>query len=148
MQGHDLDPDRRIGYVPGVFDMLHVGHLNIFRHARRECDHLIAGVVTDEHALSVKGRMPVVPLAERVEMVQQCRLVDEAVVEDSATKLEMWERLRFHIIFKGDDWRGTPKGDALEKDLGAVGVEVVYFPYTVTTSSTMLRDVLQSHLAS
>lgn len=147
MKGHSRDPGTRIGYVPGVFDMLHVGHLNIFRHARSACDHLIAGVVTDEHAASVKGRPPVVPLAERAEMVRHCSLVDDAVVED-VPKLQMWERLRFDVIFKGDDWRGTPKGVELERTFAAVGVQVVYFPYTVTTSSTMLRGVIERHLVS
>ncbi|MGO0577079.1 adenylyltransferase/cytidyltransferase family protein [Ornithinimicrobium panacihumi] len=148
MQGLTDRPPGRIGYVPGVFDMLHVGHLNIFTHARGACDHLIAGVVTDEHAALVKGRLPVVPLVERVEMVRHCRLVDEAVVEDASTKLEMWRRLRFDVIFKGDDWRGTPRGAALEELMATVGVEVVYFPYTVHTSSTLLRGVLEDWAAS
>lgn len=138
----------RIGYVPGVFDMFHIGHLNILRHARAHCDHLIAGVVSDEKALAAKGRLPVVPLPERMEILESCRLVDEVVAELVPTKLEMWEQLRFHVIFKGDDWRGTPKGDELEATFQAVGVEVVYFPYTVHTSSTLLRGVLERVVAS
>lgn len=138
----------RVGYVPGVYDMFHVGHLNILRNARLACDRLIAGVVSDERAAAAKGRTPIVPQAERLEIVSGIRYVDEAVLEDVAEKLEMWQRLRFDVIVKGDDWRGTPKGDKLEADFASVGVEVVYLPYTVHTSSTMLRQVLTNRLAA
>jgi glycerol-3-phosphate cytidylyltransferase len=133
---------RRVGYAPGVYDLFHVGHLNMLRNARRFCDHLIAGVLTDEKAAGAKGAVPVVPLEERLDIVGSIRYVDQAVAEDVPTKLEMWERLRFDVIVKGDDWRGTPRGDRLEADFGRVGVEVAYVPYTVRTSSTMLRQVL------
>jgi glycerol-3-phosphate cytidylyltransferase len=132
----------RVGYVPGVFDMFHIGHLNILRNARLACDYLVAGVVSDDRAFDAKGQAPIVPLAERLEIVSSVRFVDEAVVEDVPSKLEMWERIRFDVIIKGDDWRGTAKGDKLERDFAAVGVEVVYLPYTMHTSSTMLRRVL------
>lgn len=132
----------RVGYAPGVYDLFHVGHLNILKHARSECDHLIAGVVSDEMALLAKGRYPVVPLRERLEIVRAVRYVDEAVAEVVPEKLQTWEQVRFDVIFKGDDWRGTPKGDKLERDFARVGVEVAYFPYTTHTSSTKLREVL------
>ena len=138
----------RLGYVPGVFDMFHVGHLNILRNARLVCDRLIAGVVSDERAADVKGQLPVVPQLERLEIVRSVRYVDEAVIEDVEEKLQMWEQLRFDVIIKGDDWRGTPKGDKLEADFASVGVEVVYLPYTVHTSSTILRQVLHTRIAS
>lgn len=132
----------RVGYAPGVYDLFHIGHLNILRHSRGLCDFLIAGVVSDEQSKRVKGRSPVVPLADRVEIVRNIRYVDEAVVEDAPSKMQMWEQLKFDVIFKGDDWRGTPKGDALEAEFAQVGVSVVYFPYTAHTSSTMLRQAL------
>jgi glycerol-3-phosphate cytidylyltransferase len=138
----------RVGYVPGVFDMFHIGHLNILRQARLHCDHLVAGVVSDENALAVKGRLPVVPLVERIEILSHCTLVDEVVAEVVSNKLQQWERVRFDVIFKGDDWRSTPKGDQLERDLATVGVDVVYFPYTINTSSTLLRDALEQGQAS
>ncbi|WP_395104394.1 adenylyltransferase/cytidyltransferase family protein [Actinomadura sp. SCN-SB] len=131
-----------IGYVPGAFDMFHIGHLNILRRARLECDHLIAGVVTDEVLERVKGRPPIVPLAERLAIVGGMACVDEVVTDVSSDKVVMWERLRFDVLFKGDDWKGTEKGDRLEADLGARGVRVVYFPYTVHTSSTALRRLI------
>ena len=138
----------RIGYVPGAWDMFHIGHLNIRRNARLACDHLIAGVVSDDLVARAKGQRPIVPLAERLEIVRGIRFVDEAVEEDVAEKLDMWERLHFDVIIKGDDWRGTAKGDKLERDFASVGVEVVYLPYTATTSSTMLRQVLSTRLAA
>jgi glycerol-3-phosphate cytidylyltransferase len=119
--------------------MFHVGHLNILRRARLECDYLIAGVVTDERTQAIKGRRPVVPLFERLEIVQSIRFVDEAVPDDFVDKFAMWELLRFDVIFKGDDWKGTQKGDRMEADFSAVGVRVSYFPYTGHTSSTLLR---------
>ncbi len=138
----------RVGYVPGVFDMFHIGHLNILRNARLACDHLVAGVVSDERALAAKGKLPVVPVGERLEIVRNITFVDDAVVEDVESKLEMWERLRFDVIVKGDDWRGTLKGDRLERDFASVGVDVVYLPYTVHTSSTLLREALHTRVAT
>jgi glycerol-3-phosphate cytidylyltransferase len=138
----------RIGYVPGVFDMFHVGHLNILRNARLACDVLIAGVVSDQRAVTAKGQEPVVPLAERLEIVRAIRYVDDVVVEDVASKTQMWHRIHFDVIVKGDDWRGTPRGDALEREFAPLGVEIVYLPYTVHTSSTILRQVLHHRAAN
>ena len=138
---------RRIGYAPGVYDLFHIGHLNLLARAAERCDHLVAGVVSDELATSAKGRTPVVPFDERLEIVRSIRHVDEAVAEVLPEKLDTWRQVRFDVIFKGDDWQGTPKGDKLERDFGSVGVEVVYFPYTVHTSSTMLRRALSYSFA-
>ena len=133
---------RRIGYAAGAFDLFHVGHLNILRHAKSQCDYLIAGVVSDEMLQLTKGMTPVVPLAERLEIVSHISYVDEAVAEVVPDKLETWRQIGFDVFFKGDDWRGTEKGMRLEEQFAAVGVEVVYFPYTVHTSSTALRRAL------
>lgn len=132
----------RIGYAAGAFDLFHVGHLNLLRHAKSQCDVLIAGVVSDELLEKNKGRRPVIPLIERLEIVQSVQFVDHAVAE-TATKLEMWKQLNFTVFFKGDDWKGTSQGLALEETFARVGVEVVYFPYTVHTSSTFLRRTLE-----
>ncbi|GAA1897951.1 adenylyltransferase/cytidyltransferase family protein [Streptomyces sodiiphilus] len=133
-----------VGYAPGVYDLFHIGHLNILRHARSRCDYLVAGVVSDEMAALAKGNRPVIPLVERLEIVRSIRYVDAAFVETVPDKLETWQQVRFDVIFKGDDWRGTPKGEKLESDFRPVGVEVVYFPYTVHTSSTQLRGALDA----
>lgn len=145
--GAVLDPRKyiivtRIGYAAGAFDLFHVGHLNILKHARSQCDFLIAGVVSDEMLQTGKGITPVIPLAERLEIVRNIRYVDEAVAETVPDKLDVWRELKFDVFFKGDDWRGTEKGEKLEREFTAVGVEVVYFPYTITTSSTALRHAL------
>ena len=134
----------RIGYAAGAFDLFHIGHLNLLKHARSACDFLIAGVVSDDMLTSNKGITPVISEAERLEIVSQIKYVDRAVLESVPDKLDVWRDLRFDIFFKGDDWRGTEKGRRLEERFAAVGVEVVYFPYTATTSSTKLRAALAS----
>ena len=133
---------RIVGYAPGAYDLFHVGHLNNLRHAKRRCDYLIAGVVADEVLELTKGRRPIIPLAERMAILRHISYVDEVVAEVQPDKVETWRSVGFDVIFKGDDWRGTPKGDRLERDFAAVGVEVIYFPYTVHTSSTALRRAL------
>jgi glycerol-3-phosphate cytidylyltransferase len=132
----------RVGYAPGAYDLFHVGHLNLLRQARAHCDRLVAGVVTDDVLEITKGRRPVIPLAERLEIVRHIDVVDDVFVETQPDKLLTWRECPFDVIFKGDDWRDTPKGLQLEQDFAAVGVEIVYFPYTVHTSSTVLRKAL------
>ncbi|MEO8220355.1 MAG: adenylyltransferase/cytidyltransferase family protein [Specibacter sp.] len=133
----------KIGYAAGGFDLFHVGHLNLLRQARAHCDYLIAGVVSDELLLQNKGRPPVIPLAERLEIVSNIMFVDQAIAETLPDRLQTWRQTPFDIFFKGDDWKDTPRGMALETDFAAVGVDVVYFPYTVHTSSTVLRRALE-----
>jgi glycerol-3-phosphate cytidylyltransferase len=131
-----------VGYVPGVFDLFHVGHLNLLRQARELCDVLVAGVVSDDVCEQVKGLRPYVPLEERVAIVDAIGIVDATYVELTTDKLDAWREVGFQRVFKGDDWRDTPRGLELERRVGRVGVEVVYFPYTVHTSSTQLRRVI------
>lgn len=131
-----------VGYVPGVFDMFHVGHLRILQRAAQRCDVLIAGVVDDETARSMKGRDPIVAVNERIEIVRALRCVHFAIVDHSADKSNAWERVNFQRLFKGSDWAGTEKGRRLEQHMRPLGVEVVYLPYTETTSSTQLREAI------
>jgi len=132
----------RIGYAAGAFDLFHVGHLNILRHAKQNCDVLVAGVVSDEMLRQVKKIEPIVPTDERAEIVRSISYVDRVHVESTPDKVDAWREVGFTHFFKGDDWRGTEKGLKLEGELAAVGVEVVYFPYTAHTSSTHLRRAL------
>jgi glycerol-3-phosphate cytidylyltransferase len=134
--------DPIVGYAPGAYDLFHVGHLNLLRQAAALCDVLVAGVVADEVLERTKGARPFVPLAERLEIVAAIDVVDRVHAEGSTDKVDAWRAVGFHRVFKGDDWRGTEKGVALESRLGAHGVEVVYFPYTMHTSSTHLRRAL------
>ena len=131
-----------IGYAVGAFDLFHVGHLNLLRQARSRCDFLIVGVATDELLVERKGRSPIIPFSERLEIVQNIGYVDSAVEECSSNRLDAWKANPFDVYFKGDDWKGTPKGAAIEREFSTVGVKVIYFPYTVHTSSTILRTTL------
>ncbi len=137
-----MAPGPLVGYVPGVFDLFHVGHLNVLRQARELCDVLVAGVVSDEVCEQVKGVAPFVPLEERIAIVDALGIVDATYAEVTTDKVDAWRQVGFHRLFKGDDWQGTERGDALEQRLAPLGVEVVYFPYTVHTSSTHLRALI------
>lgn len=134
----------RIGYAAGAFDLFHVGHLNLLRHARENCDVLVAGVVSDELLREIKGVDPVIPTAERVEIVRGIRWVDDVYVETVPDRMQAWRDVGFTHFFKGDDWRDTEKGRRLEEQFATVGVTIVYFPYTVATSSTRLRRALDA----
>lgn len=131
-----------IGYAAGAYDLFHVGHLNILRQARSRCDFLIAGVVSDERLQETKGRQPVIPECERLDIVSAISFVDKAVLEFRSNRLETWNDVGFNVFFKGDDWKDTAKGTELENLFATVGVKVEYFPYTVHTSSTKLRVAL------
>lgn len=130
-----------IGYTTGVFDLFHIGHLNLLRKAKEQCDHLIVGVSTDDLVM-YKHKHAVIPFEERIEIVKAIRFVDEVVPQVNMDKMEAWKRLHFNIMFVGDDWKGTAKWEAYEKQFAEVGVKIVYFPYTKGTSSTLINDVL------
>lgn len=100
----------RIGYAPGAFDLFHIGHLNLLRRAKNHCDYLIAGVVADDVLIQHKGRTPVIALAEGLEIVRSVRFVDAAFPAMTNDKVEIWEGLRFNVLFKGNDWQGNQKG--------------------------------------
>ncbi|MBE0508222.1 MAG: adenylyltransferase/cytidyltransferase family protein [Marinospirillum sp.] len=137
---------KKIGYTTGVYDLFHIGHLNVLKRARLECDYLIVGVTTDELCESRKGKRPIIPFAERMEIVEHINFVDEVVPQVNMDKMEAWNNLKFDKMFVGDDWKGSDKWSQMEKDFAAVGVEIVYFPYTSHTSSTKLREVLNKFL--
>jgi len=134
------------GYVPGGFDLFHIGHLNILTAARERCDRLIVGVATDESLMAMKGREPVIPFEERIEIVRSLKIVDEAVPDHSQDKRVAYRLNPFDVLFKGSDWQGTVKGVLLEQEMAEVGAKVVYFPYTEWTSSTRLRAYLDAAL--
>lgn len=119
--------------------MFHQGHLNILRAARERCDRLVVGVTSDEALIRMKGRAPVIPLKERCDLVSSLRFVDAVVVDLDQDKRLAWRLQPFDVLFKGDDWKDTPKGAKLEAEMAEVGARVVYLPYTPSTSSTKLR---------
>ncbi|MGA9101267.1 adenylyltransferase/cytidyltransferase family protein [Aeromicrobium sp.] len=131
-----------VGYASGVFDMFHVGHLNLLRRARAHCRQLVVGVASDEYVERLKGYPPVVPCDERIDIITALGIVDQVVIDRDADKTLVWQQIPFDVIFKGSDWEGTAKGYRLEAEMKAVGAKVVYFPYTRQTSSSMLRTFL------
>lgn len=135
-----------IGYTTGVFDLFHIGHLNVLKQAGENCDYLIVGVTTDEEVERVKKKKPIIPYEERAEIVKAIRYVDEVVPERNTDKLKAAETIPFNRIFKGDDWKGTPKWNRYEEEFSKKGIDVLYFPYTKGTSSTHLRNVLDNLL--
>lgn len=130
------------GYTTGVFDMFHYGHLLLLERAKSECDQLIVGISTDELSWESKGKLPIVAFRERRQIVSALRCVDVTVPQSTMDKRQAWEALRFDRMFVGDDWKGTPRWNALEQEFAQLGVEIVYFPYTDSTSSTHLREAL------
>ena len=132
----------RIGYTTGVFDMFHIGHLNILRRAKEQCEYLIVGVSTDELVKEYKNKTPIIPFEERAEIVQSIDCVDRVIAQENRDKYEAWRELKFDVMFVGDDWKGKPLFMKVEEEFKKVGVDVVYFPYTKDTSSTILREKL------
>lgn len=131
-----------IGYTTGVFDMFHIGHLNILKRAKEKCDFLIVGVSTDEVVQKYKNKTPVIPFEERMEIVSAIKYVDKVVAQETMDKMIAWEKLHFNVLFHGDDWKGSNMYKSIEKRLEEVGVEVVFLPHTDGISSTILRDRL------
>lgn len=135
-----------IGYTTGVFDLFHIGHLNILKHAKENCDYLIVGVSTDDLVESYKHKRPVIPFEERIEIVRSIRYVDEVVSQTNMDKYEAWQRLKFNRLFHGSDWKGSSMYNEIEQKFQSIGVEIVFFPYTSSTSSTLLSEILRKKL--
>ena len=129
----------KIGYTTGVYDMFHIGHLNLLRRAKEQCDYLIVGVSTDECVKTYKHKTPVIPFEERRAIVESIEYVDATVPQETMDKYAAWENIHFDVLFHGDDWKGSSMYDEIEKKLKKHGVEFVYFPYTKNISSTLLR---------
>lgn len=131
-----------IGYTTGVFDLFHVGHLNMLKNAKAMCDKLIVGVTVDE-LVAYKHKRAVIPFEERLEIVRNIQCVDVAIPQTTMDKFEAWKKLRFDVMFVGDDWYGTEKWKDYEKQFNEVGVRIIYFPYTQGTSSTLINQTLE-----
>lgn len=131
-----------IGYTTGVFDMYHVGHLNILRRAKEQCDYLIVGVSTDELVEKDKHKHPIISFDDRCKIIESVRYVDKVVMQPDKNKMAAWEKYHFNKMFVGSDWKGTPQWNEFEKQFSAVGVEIVYLPHTDGISSTILREII------
>lgn len=130
----------KIGYTTGVFDMFHIGHLNILRRAKEQCEHLIVGVTTDALCEARKKKLPIIPEADRVAIVEAIRYVDRVVLQEDMEKLAAVRALGADVVFVGSDWKGTPAWDEYERQLAEVGCTVVYLDHTEGISSTILRE--------
>ena len=128
-----------IGFTDGVYDMFHVGHLNMIREAKKRCDYLIVGVHSDEIVEEYKNRKPIINVYDRREIISALRDVDKAVINNTRDKMELWNSYHFDVIFIGDDWKGTERWNNFEKILATVGVKVEYIPYTKGVSTTQIR---------
>ena len=132
----------KVGYTTGVYDMFHIGHLNILKRAKEHCDYLIVGVSTDELVKDYKGKTPIIPYEERVAIVEAIKYVDKVVPQTSMNKMKAWEKLHFDVMFHGSDWKGSDMYNKLTEEFGKVGVEIVFLPHTAGVSSTLLSEVL------
>jgi len=135
--------NKTIGYISGVFDLFHIGHLNILMNSKSMCDQLIVGVTVDD-LVAYKNKKAVIPYQERLEIVRSIKYVDATIAQESMDKFKMWEKLKFDVLFVGDDWFQTEKWKEIEEQFKEVGVKVVYFPYTKSTSSTVLNEALET----
>ena len=131
-----------IGYTTGVFDLFHVGHLNILKQAKSMCDRLIVGVTTDEYVIKYKKSPPTICYADRVKIVESIKYVDSIIPQNDHNKFETWQKLKFDVIFVGDDWYNTEKWNNFDKQFREVGVKIIYFPRTPIISSTKLKKDL------
>lgn len=132
-----------VGYTTGVFDMFHVGHLNILKRAKAQCEHLIVGVSTDELVKTYKEKPPIIPFEERFAIVGSIKYVDEVLPQTTMDKLKAWKQLKFNVLFHGTDWKDSEMYNAIVKQFSPLGVDVVFLPHTSGVSSTLLADVLQ-----
>jgi len=135
--------NKKIGYTTGVFDLFHVGHLEILRKAKENCDYLIVGVSTDELVKEYKNKRPIITFDQRIEIIKSIKYVDEVVVQKDRDKLSALHKIGFNIMFVGDDWKGSKIFLELESKFQKHGVEIFYFPYTKNISSTSLRSTLK-----
>lgn len=131
-----------IGYTTGVYDLFHIGHLNLLKNAKGLCDKLVVGVTVDK-LVQYKGKNAMIPFEDRIEIVRSCKYVDAAVPQYDMDKLKVCKELGATILFVGNDWYGTEKWNQYEADFEKEGIKIVYFPYTRGISSTKIMETLK-----
>jgi len=132
-----------IGYTSGVFDLFHIGHLTLLKNAKSMCERLVVGVTTDDLS-SYKGKKPLIPFADRAEIVRAIRYVDAVIPQETMDKATMCKKIKASVLFVGDDWYDTPKWKHIEEELDSLGIRVVYFPYTKGVSTTEISNALKA----
>ncbi|MDY3305070.1 MAG: adenylyltransferase/cytidyltransferase family protein [Clostridia bacterium] len=133
----------KIGYTTGVFDLFHIGHLNILCKAKEQCEYLIVGVSTDECVKSYKNKTPIIPFEQRVEIVKAIKYVDEVVPQVSMNKMDVWKNIKFDVLFHGNDWKNSEMYNKIIKDFEKIGVDVIFLPHTDGVSSTDISKKLK-----
>lgn len=133
----------KIGYTQGTYDMFHIGHLNLLKHARELCDYLIVGVNSDELVSDYKHKTPIINEEERAEIVRNIKGVDECVITNTLDKKSAHSQFHFDVIFIGDDWRGNPRWERTEEEMNALGVDLIFLPHTSGVSSTALTEIIK-----
>lgn len=136
----------KVGYTTGVFDMFHIGHLNILQRAKEQCEYLIVGVSTDEVVQTYKHKCPIIPFEERCAIVSAIKYVDRVVPQESMDKMQAYEKLGFDAIFHGSDWKGSDMYNKISEEFKALGVDVVFLPHTEGVSSTQLAEILSGEI--
>ena len=131
-----------IGYTTGVFDMFHIGHLNILKRAKEQCDYLIVGVSTDEVVEEYKKKTPIIKFEERIAIVEAIKYVDEVVPQTTMDKMEAWKQLKFDVMFHGSDWKGSDMYNHIIEKFNNIVGQVIFLPHTEGVSSTLLTEVL------
>ena len=135
-----------IGYTSGVYDMFHIGHLNVIKRAKELCDYLIVGVSTDEVVIKNKNKTPIIPFEERAAIVSAIKYVDQVVPQeryDIEGKIETVKKYGVNVMFVGSDWEGTEKWKKIEEELAKYNCKVIYLPHTDGISSTILREKIK-----
>lgn len=134
----------KIGYTTGVFDLFHIGHLNILKRAKEQCEYLIVGVSTDECVESYKHKTPIIPFEQRIEIVKAIKYVDEVVPQTSMDKMKAWKTLKFNALFHGNDWQNSDMYNKIIRDFEECGVDIVFLPHTEGVSSTDISKKIKS----
>ena len=132
-----------IGYTAGVYDLFHIGHLNLLKNAKGMCDKLVVGVTVDD-LVTYKGKHALIPYEDRLEIVRSIKYVDAAIPQLDMNKVEACRKLGASYLFVGDDWFNTPKWNDYEKQAEEYGIKIIYFPYTQGISSTKINEALKS----
>lgn len=136
------------GYTTGVFDLFHIGHLNILKEAKKRCAYLIVGVSTDDVVLQYKNKIPLIPFRERMEIVRSIKYVDQVVAQDTMNKMKAWKQLQFDVMFHGDDWKGSPMYQQYIDDFAKVNVDIVFLSHTNGTSSSKIKEIINQRVLS
>ena len=135
-----MEKKYKIGYTTGVFDMFHIGHLNILRRAKEQCEYLIVGVSTDELVQEYKHKKTIIPFEQRVEILKAIRYVDKVVPQENMDKISAVKNYKANVVFVGSDWKGTATWDNYEKEFAKENCAVCYLEHTDGVSSTILRE--------